>query len=284
MDRIRAALPKLVEGAVAAGRPRGGRGDHDDRHAAQGSGAAAWRSAGDRSRWAASPRAWRCSSRTWPRCSASWRPTPSVARGALDGVVRRAVDRLVQPDDRRLRSVHQRHGGRAGQRPRRERAARVRRAGPAAVRGRPRGADGAAGPHAGRRRRGGHQARDGLRARARPAGATRCVAARSVANSPLVKTAINGSGPELGPDHDGARQVARRVSTRTRSPSRSARSVWSSEAMLQRRRAPGARSARSWDGRSTTITIDLGLGRGEDRVWTCDLSEEYVRINAKYTT
>jgi glutamate N-acetyltransferase/amino-acid N-acetyltransferase len=33
-----------------------------------------------------------------------------------------------------------------------------------------------------------------------------------------------------------------------------------------------------------TITIDLGLGRGEERVWTCDLSEEYVRINAKYTT
>jgi glutamate N-acetyltransferase/amino-acid N-acetyltransferase len=33
-----------------------------------------------------------------------------------------------------------------------------------------------------------------------------------------------------------------------------------------------------------TIVIDLGLGRGEDRVWTCDLSEEYVRINAKYTT
>jgi glutamate N-acetyltransferase/amino-acid N-acetyltransferase len=33
-----------------------------------------------------------------------------------------------------------------------------------------------------------------------------------------------------------------------------------------------------------TITIDLGLGRGEDRIVTCDLSEEYVRINAKYTT
>jgi glutamate N-acetyltransferase/amino-acid N-acetyltransferase len=32
------------------------------------------------------------------------------------------------------------------------------------------------------------------------------------------------------------------------------------------------------------ITIDLGLGRGEDRVLTCDLSEEYVRLNAKYTT
>ena len=32
------------------------------------------------------------------------------------------------------------------------------------------------------------------------------------------------------------------------------------------------------------ITIDLGIGRGEERVWTCDLSEEYVRINGKYTT
>jgi glutamate N-acetyltransferase/amino-acid N-acetyltransferase len=32
------------------------------------------------------------------------------------------------------------------------------------------------------------------------------------------------------------------------------------------------------------VTIDLGIGRGEDRVWTCDFSEEYVRINGKYTT
>jgi len=32
------------------------------------------------------------------------------------------------------------------------------------------------------------------------------------------------------------------------------------------------------------IGIDLGLGRGRDTVWTADLSEEYVRINGKYTT
>jgi glutamate N-acetyltransferase/amino-acid N-acetyltransferase len=32
------------------------------------------------------------------------------------------------------------------------------------------------------------------------------------------------------------------------------------------------------------LGIDLGLGRGQERVWTCDLSEEYVRINGKYTT
>jgi len=33
-----------------------------------------------------------------------------------------------------------------------------------------------------------------------------------------------------------------------------------------------------------TIRIDLGIGTSRERVWTCDLSEEYVRLNAKYTT
>jgi glutamate N-acetyltransferase/amino-acid N-acetyltransferase len=37
-------------------------------------------------------------------------------------------------------------------------------------------------------------------------------------------------------------------------------------------------------GAEYTITVDLGLGRAEDTVWTCDLSEEYVRLNSKYTT
>ena len=32
------------------------------------------------------------------------------------------------------------------------------------------------------------------------------------------------------------------------------------------------------------ITVDLQAGRAAARVWTCDLTEEYVRINARYTT
>ena len=28
----------------------------------------------------------------------------------------------------------------------------------------------------------------------------------------------------------------------------------------------------------------VGIGKGKARVWTCDLSEEYVRINGEYTT
>jgi len=37
-------------------------------------------------------------------------------------------------------------------------------------------------------------------------------------------------------------------------------------------------------GAEYVIAIDLGLGSGRDHVWTCDLTEEYVRINSKYTT
>jgi glutamate N-acetyltransferase/amino-acid N-acetyltransferase len=36
--------------------------------------------------------------------------------------------------------------------------------------------------------------------------------------------------------------------------------------------------------REYTITIDLGMGLAECRFLTCDLTEEYVRINADYST
>jgi len=37
-------------------------------------------------------------------------------------------------------------------------------------------------------------------------------------------------------------------------------------------------------GAEYAIAIELGLGRGADSVWTSDLTEEYVRLNSKYTT
>jgi glutamate N-acetyltransferase / amino-acid N-acetyltransferase len=36
--------------------------------------------------------------------------------------------------------------------------------------------------------------------------------------------------------------------------------------------------------RDYTITLDLGQGKAESRFLTCDLTEEYVRINADYST
>jgi glutamate N-acetyltransferase/amino-acid N-acetyltransferase len=32
------------------------------------------------------------------------------------------------------------------------------------------------------------------------------------------------------------------------------------------------------------IAVQLGAGRSRCRIWTCDLSYAYVRINADYTT
>ena len=30
------------------------------------------------------------------------------------------------------------------------------------------------------------------------------------------------------------------------------------------------------------ITVDIGLGKASDTVWTCDLTKEYVAINGDY--
>jgi glutamate N-acetyltransferase / amino-acid N-acetyltransferase len=108
------------------------------------------------------------------------------------------------------------------------------------------------------------------------------MAARSVANSPLVKTAINGQDPNWGRimmalGKSGARVDQTRVSI-----------AFGDEAIAERGMLKeGARVEKIREvmsGPEYGITIDLGLGTGEDRVLTSDLSEEYVRINAKYTT
>jgi glutamate N-acetyltransferase/amino-acid N-acetyltransferase len=108
------------------------------------------------------------------------------------------------------------------------------------------------------------------------------IAARSIANSPLVKTAINGADPNWGRimmalGKSSARIAAERVAI-----------AFGDEVLVERGMLrPGARLDRIRElmgGPRYTIAIDLGLGTGEDRVWTSDLTEEYVRINAKYTT
>ena len=37
-------------------------------------------------------------------------------------------------------------------------------------------------------------------------------------------------------------------------------------------------------GKDLTVSVDLGAGGASSTVWTCDLSAEYVRINAEYRT
>jgi len=107
-------------------------------------------------------------------------------------------------------------------------------------------------------------------------------AARAVANSPLVKTAINGQDPNWG----------RIMMALGKSPARidpgKVAIAFGEERLVERgMQKEGVRLERIREIMGLSeyeIAIDLGLGRGEDRVWTCDLSEEYVRLNAKYTT
>jgi len=107
-------------------------------------------------------------------------------------------------------------------------------------------------------------------------------AARAVANSPLVKTAINGQDPNWG----------RIMMALGKSPAKVDQPrvaiAFDDEPLVERgMQKEGVRLERVREIMGLSeyqISIDLGLGRGEDRVWTCDLSEEYVRLNAKYTT
>lgn len=107
-------------------------------------------------------------------------------------------------------------------------------------------------------------------------------AARSIANSPLVKTAINGQDPNWG----------RLMMALGKSPARveaaRVRIAFDGEPVVESgmlKESVRLDRIREIMGSSEyTITVDLGLGRGEETVWTCDLSEEYVRLNSKYTT
>ena len=107
-------------------------------------------------------------------------------------------------------------------------------------------------------------------------------AARTVANSPLVKTAVHGGDPNWG------RLVA--ATGRSGVPFDLAHArVRIGPAVLFRDGQPfdgeAPRAAEYLRGTDIDVEIDLGTGGPhEATVWTCDLSAEYVRINGEYRT
>lgn len=108
------------------------------------------------------------------------------------------------------------------------------------------------------------------------------VAARVIANSLLVKTAIHGADPNWG------RLVA--AAGRTGVPFDVERaSVRIGDVLLFDHGQPhddrAPRAAEYLKGADLVIEIDLGTGGpGRATIYTCDLSAEYVRINAEYRT
>jgi glutamate N-acetyltransferase / amino-acid N-acetyltransferase len=106
-------------------------------------------------------------------------------------------------------------------------------------------------------------------------------AAKAIANSPLVKTAIHGGDPNWGrliavAGRAGVEFVLERAAVRIGSI------VLFDNGRPHDERAPDA--AAYLEGTDLTIAVDLGAGTASSTVWTCDLSAEYVRINAEYRT
>ena len=104
---------------------------------------------------------------------------------------------------------------------------------------------------------------------------------KSIANSPLVKTALYGNDPNWGrilcaAGYSGVPIDQERLAlTLCGHPLvREGEPVEFEEAVVsQAMREP-----------EVLIRLDLGQGRFSSTVWTCDFSYDYVRINAEYTT
>jgi glutamate N-acetyltransferase/amino-acid N-acetyltransferase len=106
--------------------------------------------------------------------------------------------------------------------------------------------------------------------------------ARSIANSPLVKTAIAGSDPNWGRILSAAGNAGVAFDPRHAdidmqkvAVCRGGLAADFSEDELKRK----------LDAPECSIQFALrGRGRGQTRFWTCDFTEEYIRINASYRT
>ena len=106
-------------------------------------------------------------------------------------------------------------------------------------------------------------------------------AAKAIANSPLVKTAIHGADPNWGRliCAAGRAGVAFELS---RAAVVIGSIVLFKDGTPHDEAAPEA--AEYLKGTELSVSVDLGAGHASSTVWTCDLSAEYVRINADYRT
>jgi glutamate N-acetyltransferase/amino-acid N-acetyltransferase len=106
--------------------------------------------------------------------------------------------------------------------------------------------------------------------------------AKAIAHSPLVKTAWAGNDPNWGrliaaTGYSGAAVDPARISIRL------------GDLLICERGGRGSgfdegAAHRYLSQPEFTVEVDLGIGNGECRFWTCDLTQDYVAINADYST
>lgn len=104
--------------------------------------------------------------------------------------------------------------------------------------------------------------------------------AKSIANSPLVKTAIAGEDPNWG-------RIVMAIGKSGAEADRDLISIRFGDVLVAEK-GWVAESYREEDGaahmkgQNLSISVDLGLGAGRSTVWTCDLTHGYIDINADY--
>ncbi|MCT4559071.1 MAG: bifunctional glutamate N-acetyltransferase/amino-acid acetyltransferase ArgJ [Pelagimonas sp.] len=104
--------------------------------------------------------------------------------------------------------------------------------------------------------------------------------ALSIANSPLVKTAAAGEDPNWG-------RIVAAVGKSGAVADRDTLSIRFGDVLVAEK-GWVADSYREEDGAAhmkqpeITIQVDIGLGQGAATVWTCDLTHQYISINADY--
>ncbi len=104
--------------------------------------------------------------------------------------------------------------------------------------------------------------------------------AMSIANSPLVKTAIAGEDANWG-------RVVMAVGKAGEPADRDRLSIWFGGIRVAHKgaRDPGydeATVSAAMKKPEISLKVALGMGKGRDRVLTCDLTKEYVAINGDY--
>ena len=107
-------------------------------------------------------------------------------------------------------------------------------------------------------------------------------AARALANSPLVKTAVHGGDPNWGRIVAVAGRAGVGFDLARARVAIGGVELFHDEQIFDDREPAAAEHLKTSE---VAISIDLGTGGGgEATVWTCDFSAEYIHINADYRT
>ena len=107
------------------------------------------------------------------------------------------------------------------------------------------------------------------------------IMARAIANSNLVKCAMHGNDPNWG------RIVsAAGLTTAKFNPEKTSLKLAGTTVFTKGRPATfnAAKVSKAMNAAEVQIILDCGVGKSSAKCWTCDLSRDYIRINADYHT